>query len=439
MGALAVDDAVRKAHDYPHGVLSFVGDDGFPATVAAGFAPGSGDDRIVLGPLSQAVLPATGQDVGVIFSHIRPQAGVGYDERRYVNVWGTASVERGVVTVTPTRATGWDEVETPFFEYAEKSVPNGRAYMDKVGVRPRLSAFWTVFLATRLPFLTATIVPVALGGAVAGHEGRFAPGWWALCLVAGIAAHLAINVINDDADADSGTDEANTTPTPFSGGSRVIQYGLVSRRTMALTAGGLYGVTAVLGVILAATRSWDLLWLGALALVLGYGYTAKPFRLVHRGLGEPVVALGFGPLMAGGTYLAVTRHWSWESVYVSVPVGILIALVLYVNQVPDRRGDAATGKRTLIVRWSKERVLHVYALSVAVAFVMILLGPILGITPWWTLVALPAVWYSIKTLRGLRQFYDQPYGLLRALQDNIVAHLAAGMLLVVGYRVATFV
>lgn len=438
MGALAVDEAVRRAHAYPHGVLSFVGADGFPATVAASFAPGSAADELVLGPVSEVILPATGQQVGVIFSHIRPQAGVGYDERRYVNVWGTASVSLGVVTVTPTRATGWDEAETPFFEYAEKSVPTGRAYLDKVGVRPRLSAFWTVFLATRLPFLTATVVPIGLAGAIAGYHGRFELGWWLLCLLAAIGAHLGINVINDVADADSGADGANTTPTPFSGGSRVIQYGLVSRRTMALTATGLYALTAGLGLLLAATRSWQLLWIGALALVLGYGYTAKPFRLVHRGLGEPVVAIGFGPIMAAGTYLAVTREWSWEPVYASMPVGILIALVLYVNQVPDRRSDAATGKRTLIVRWEKNRVVLGYLIAAVVAFAWITLGPVLGITPWWTLIALGGAWFSAKTYGGLTRFYDQPYGLLPAMQNNIVAHLATGLLLVAGYLLAGF-
>jgi 1,4-dihydroxy-2-naphthoate octaprenyltransferase len=436
MATLEVDEAVRRARTYPHGVLSFLGDDGFPLSVAAGFAADGDQDELVLGPLSPALLPAEGQEVGVIFSHIRPQPGVGYDERRYVNVWGPARVEDGVVSVSPTRATGWDEAETPFFEYAEKSVPTGRAYMEQVGARPRLSAFWTVFLATRLPFLTATVVPVALGGAVAAADGAFAWGWWLLCLLAAVAAHLGINVINDVADADSGADAANTTPTPFSGGSRVIQYGLVSRRTMVATAVGLYAVTAALGLLLAATRSWSLLWIGAVALVLGYGYTAGPFRLVHRGLGEPVVALGFGPVMAAGTYLAVTREWSWEAVYASVPVGVLIALVLYVNQVPDRRSDAATGKRTLIVRWSAARVVRGYAVATSAAFAWIVLGPVLGITPWWTVIALGGAFWSVRTYRVLRERYDQPYGLMPAMQDNIVAHLATGLLLVVGYLLA---
>jgi 1,4-dihydroxy-2-naphthoate octaprenyltransferase len=438
MGALAVAEAVTRARTYPHGVVSWVGADGYPVTIAAPHADDP-DGELVLGPLPARQLPSKGTEVGIIFSHIRPQPGFGYDERRYVNVWGPSQAKGGLLRVKPTRATGWDEVETPFFEYAERNVARGRDYLEKAGARPHLSAFWTVFLATRLPFLTATIVPVALGGAVAAADGRFAWGWWLLCLLAAVCAHLAINVINDVADSNSGADEANVTPTPFSGGSRVIQYGLVARRTMVVTAVGLYAVAAAVGLVLAATRSSDLYWIGAAGLVLGYGYTAKPFRFVHRGLGEPVVAIGFGPLMAAGTYLAVTRQLSWEAVYASIPVGLLCAMILYINQIPDRRSDEATGKRTLIVRWSAGTVVRGYAVVCAVAYLMIALGPVLGITPWWTLLGLGGAWWAVQTYRPLAANYNAPYALMPVMQNNIVAHLATGLLLVVGYLIQAIV
>jgi 1,4-dihydroxy-2-naphthoate octaprenyltransferase len=435
MGALAVVEAVSRARTYPHGVVSWVGADGYPVTIAAPHTDAS-DEEVVLGPLPAKSMPPKGTSVGVIFSHIRPQPGYGYDERRYVNLWGPATSKGGVLRIRPTRATGWDEAETPFFEYAERNVGRGRDYLEKAGARPHLSAFWTVFLATRLPFLTATIIPVALGGAVAAYDRHFAWGWWLLCLLAAVCAHLAINVFNDVADADSGSDEANVNPTPFSGGSRVIQYGLVSRRTMVITAMSLYAVATAIGVLLAVTRSTDLLWIGAVGLVLGYGYTARPFRFVHHGLGEPVVALGFGPLMAAGTYLAVTREFSWESVYASVPVGLLCALILYVNQIPDRPADAATGKRTLIVRWPAARVVRGYAVICAVAFLLIALGPVLDITPWWTLLGLGGVWWAVQTYRPLAASYEQPYGLIPVMQSNVVTHLVTGLLLVLGYVLA---
>lgn len=433
MVRLAVEEAVRRGASYPHAVLSWVDTDGFPVSVAGPFR--SAGEEVRVGPLSGSVRPAAGQEVCLTFSHIRPQPGVGYDQRRYVNLWGPATEDGDEVAIRAVRASGWDEAETPFVEYAERNVGTGLAFLAERGRRPRLPAFWRFFLATRLPFLTATIVPVALGGAVAAHDGRFAWGWWLLALVSAVAAHLGINIANDLADAE-GSDAVNVTPTPFSGGSRVLQYELMSRQRLLALALAMFGVSAAIGLWLAAARSWWLLALGAAGLVLGAGYSVPPLRLVHRGLGEPVVALGFGPLMTAGTYLAVTRDWSWPAVYASLPVGILIALVLYVNQVPDRQADEAVGKRTLIVRWSRERVIGAYAASVAVAFALIALGPVLDDQPAWTLIALPAIALARPVLTGLRESYDAPYGLLKAMAANIGLHFATGLLLTAGWLLA---
>ena len=126
-----------------------------------------------------------------------------------------------------------------------------------------------------------------------------------------------------------------------------------------------------LGLFLAAERGWGLLGIGAVGVALSLAYSAPPLRLVHRGLGEPVTALGFGPVMAVGTYFACAGRWSWQPVLASIPVALLIALVLYVNQVPDRAGDAAAGKRTLIVRFSPAQVQAGYAAGVAAAYLCI--------------------------------------------------------------------
>ncbi len=78
-----------------------------------------------------------------------------------------------------------------------------------------------------------------------------------------------------------------------------------------------------------------------------------------------------------------------------------------------------------------------YAVAAAAAFAWLAVGPALGITPWWTLLALGGAWWSLRTYRGLREHYGQPYALMPAMQDNIVAHLATGLLLVAGYLLAT--
>ncbi|MGZ7000408.1 MAG: prenyltransferase, partial [Acidimicrobiia bacterium] len=388
MTTLTAHDAVSRASDFDHVVVSFVDADGYPTSVAGPFVADAATATVSVGPVDPGSLPADGTEVCLIVSHIRPQPGIGYDERRYVDLWGHATVAGSTLTVAVEQASGWDEADVPFFEYAERGVPVANEYFAEVGGRPRLSRGWTFFLATRLPFLTATIVPIALGGAIAAAEGHFALGWWLLALLAGCAVHLGLNMANDIFDDASGADAANSTPTPFSGGSRVMQYGLVSRRAMVRACVGFYALAIGLGVLLAAARGWELLALGVVGVVLSLAYTAPPFRLVHRGLGEPVTAAGFGPIMALGAYFVCTRAWSGKVVYASLPVAILIALVLYVNQIPDRLGDEQAGKRTLIVRWTPRQVELAYAASTITAFALVALGPVLGITPWWTLVAL---------------------------------------------------
>ena len=208
---------------------------------------GRSDAVIDIGALDPDLRPADGQEVELTFSHIRPQPGVGYDERRYVNLWGPATPTGDGLRVAVRRASGWDEADTPFFEYAERGVPAGRDYLDELGARPRLSGLWTFFLATRLPFLTATLIPVGLGGVVAARDNAFHTLWFVLALVAAIAVHLGLNMANDLFDDANGADAANVTPTPFSGGSRVLQYGLVTRRAM---------VTGCVGALRRGRSAW---------------------------------------------------------------------------------------------------------------------------------------------------------------------------------------
>ena len=436
MATLEVADAISRAQSYPHAVLAYVGPDGYPVNIAVDFTGSASGAVIDVGALDQDLRPDDGQEVELTFSHIRPQPGVGYDERRYVNVWGPATRSGAGLRVAVRRASGWDEADTPFFEYAERGVPAGRDYLDQLGARPRLSRPWTIFLATRLPFLTATLIPVGLGGVVAARDNAFHTLWFVLALVAAIAVHLGLNMANDLFDDANGADAANVTPTPFSGGSRVIQYGLVTRRAMVTGCVALYAVAVGLGLFLAAERGWGLLGIGAVGIVLSLAYSAPPLRLVHRGLGEPVTALGFGPVMALGTYFACTGRWSWQPVLASLPVALLIALVLYVNQIPDQAGDAAAGKRTLIVRYSAAQVQAGYALAVGAAFVCIVAEVVAGVTPAWTLLALATVPLAWRVWKGLRAHYGNPYALMPTMQSNILLHLLTGLLLVIGYVIA---
>jgi 1,4-dihydroxy-2-naphthoate octaprenyltransferase len=432
------------ADRYTHAVIAFIDDDGYPLSVATGFEPVPDRGVVLLDAVTgEGVTPPEGKEVNVVFSHIRPQPGQGYDERRYVSLWGTLRRTNGHLELLPARVQHWDEQEMSFFEYSERGVPQAQRYMEKLSrelgrpVKPKLSTGWLFLRATRLPFLTATIVPIGLGIAVAAFHGEWH--WWLaiLTILAGACVHLGLNVANDVFDTTSGADSANVNPTQFSGGSRVILYGLLSLRQMVLLMLGLYAVGLGIGLYLAITRAfWPLFWLGAAGVFISIFYTAPPFRLVHRGVGEICVALGFGPIMTLGAYYVQARHWSWEALYASLPVAILIALVLYMNEVPDRPGDSAAGKRTLPVRLSQRAVLGGFVGAVAVAFGLILGGSLSGVLVRPAIIALAAAPLGATVYKGFRDHYDEPYALMPFMAKNIQLHLATGFLLIVGYVIA---
>jgi 1,4-dihydroxy-2-naphthoate octaprenyltransferase len=438
-------DLIGRLQDrFTHAVIAFVDTEGYPMSVASEFHVDPDREVVVLQAVAGEVQPPADERVNVVFSHIRPQPGIGYDERRYVSLWGPLRRTEGGLEFSPERVQHWDEQEMTFFEYSERGVPQAHRYLEQVSaetgreVRPKLAFGWLFLRATRLPFLTATFVPVLLGIAVAAWVNGF--NWWValLTVIGGACIHLGLNVANDVFDTTSGADAANVNPTQFSGGSRVVHYGLMSLRTITLMSIGFYAVGIGIGLVLAATRGWDLLWLGVAGVILSLFYTAPPFKLVHRGLGEIVVALGFGPIMTLGAYYVQAQEYDLEPLLASLPVGILIALVLYVNEVPDRPADAAAGKRTLPVRLSKETIVNAYAAAVALAFGLIVVFAVAGWIVRPAIIAVAAAPLALPVYRALRDFYEQPYALMPAMAKNIQLHLATGVLLILGYLIAIF-
>jgi 1,4-dihydroxy-2-naphthoate octaprenyltransferase len=446
--ALDTVAGLERLATYPFHIATWVDQGGYPVSVAV-HATIDATSRVASFEPPAGLTVPTDRDVSLTGSHIRTQPGYGYDERRHVTVWGrvTSGIRPDtmarVVTLTGRSAWGWDESETPFFEYSERSVPRSRRYFDALSaergkpVKPRLSFGFLALRTTRLPFLTATIVPVVLGIAIAASHAAFDLAAAGLTVIGAAFVQLGLNVANDVFDSVQGADDANVTPTQFSGGSRVIQYGLVSLRQMATLATVFYLLAGVVGLVLLATHgSQALLVIGIVGFIVSLGYTAPPLKFVYRGLGELAVALGFGPLMLLGAYVVQTGGTlAWEPFVASIPIALLVALILYVNEIPDRRGDAYAGKRTLPVRFSRSTIITGYNVSAAAAYVAVVIGVVAGVLPIPTLLMLLTIPLARQVSAGLLPNYDNPYGLMAYMGVNVRLHLAAGVLLFVAYLI----
>lgn len=292
---------------------------------------------------------------------------------------------------------------------------------------------WLVGL--RVSFLTASIVPVLLGTAIAWTDRRaMHGGYFLLTLIAGLSLHAGINVINDYFDHKSGNDEVNIEfVRPFSGGSRVIQLGLLTPLEMLI--GGLLLVllASLIGLYLAWTRGTFILALGAIGLLSGLFYTGHPFNWASRGVGEALVGLNFGLLMTLGTYYVQTQSLSWTPVVAALPLAFLISAVLWINEFPDYSADKAVGKKTLVVRLGRRKGVAGYAVFVIGAYLSLLAGVLAGVLPTATLLGLITLPTLLRAIQYAKKHYHSSFDLVPANALTIIAHLATGLLLTLAY------
>ena len=297
----------------------------------------------------------------------------------------------------------------------------------------------TYLRAMRPQFFPAVVVPIVFGTSYGWYrEGVFHLELFVLSLVAGILYHGGLNLLNDYFDHLGGTDDMNPNPlTPYAGGSRVIQDGLIPPRRLLIFSITLLVAGSTVGLYLTSMRGAGLFLIGVVGLFLGIFYSAPPLKLASRGLGEVVVALNFGVLTVGGSYLVQTGRLTAEAIVVSLPIAFLVVAILYINEFPDYAADSRCGKRNLVVRIGPSRGRWGLLIITALSHASLVFSVAMGYMPALSLLALLTLPVSIRASLGLIENYDKPYGLLPSIKSTISAHFLTGMLLIIAQLFST--
>lgn len=288
--------------------------------------------------------------------------------------------------------------------------------------------------ATRPGFLSVTAMACVLGIVVALACGCGArPGAAAATIVLALLAHAAANVYNDWADDRLGSDALNhDRVSPFSGGSRLIQDGVLSAARMREWAGWLALLAVGGGIVLAALSGPGLLIIGLAGGVIGWAYSSPRVALMSRGAGEIAVAAAWWLVVLGADYVQRQRLHDMAAI-AGVSYALLVATVLLVNEFPDRSADAAAGKRTLVVRLGPPAAVLVYAALAALAHGWVLAWWWAGWLPtqaWWALLSAPA---SLGATVLLARHARAPHRLRPAIVLTLAAALLHGALLAAAF------
>lgn len=302
---------------------------------------------------------------------------------------------------------------------------------------PTLSTYsnpWACyFAATRPAFLTASLMAGLIGLARVWHEGASFDVVLALVtLCFALMAHAGVNVLNDYYDALNGTDAQNTERIfPFTGGSRFIQNGVLSLAQTRNLGFALMLCVALAGVWLMVQSTSQLVYVGLAGLFIGWAYSAPPFKLVSRGLGEFCVTAGI-LLITVGADMVQRKGFASAPVIAGLSYALLTANLLYINQFPDRTADKAAGKLHWVARLEVTQARWGYALIVLLAYGWLLLCVSQFWLPKLALLAFIALPLSVQATRALFCHAAQPQRLENAIKLTIVAMLAHGALLSLG-------
>jgi 1,4-dihydroxy-2-naphthoate polyprenyltransferase len=284
-------------------------------------------------------------------------------------------------------------------------------------------------MAARIRTLPAAIAPVLVGSALAGYAGVFHPLRFVAALVGAIFIQVGTNLSNDYSDARRGADAEDRL-----GPVRVTAGGLVPPRIVLIATYVSFAVAVLAGTYLVVVAGWELLLVGAASILAGVLYTGGPRPYGYEGLGELFVFLFFGIVAVAGSYFVQVKHLEWEAFALAVPVGLIAAGILVVNNIRDVDTDRRAGKRTLAVRLGRERTRTMFSLIVYIAYVLTpltwLFGPLRAwlFLPWLTL---PLAASIVRTVRNHTDGPSLNEALARTgmLQLSFCMLLSAGLLL----------
>ncbi|MBI5929488.1 MAG: 1,4-dihydroxy-2-naphthoate octaprenyltransferase [Chloroflexi bacterium] len=289
------------------------------------------------------------------------------------------------------------------------------------------------YQAARPRSLTATYIPVALGGVMAWEHDQFNLLRFLLALLGVLCLQISANFLNEYFDHKKGADEGKTH-----GLGMIIARGVLTPRQVLV--GGI--VTLVLGCLIGlyfvAVTGLLVLWLGVGGAIVVILYTAGPLPLAYIGLGEIAVFIFMGPLIVLGTYYVLAEKVNNDTIWASLPIAFLVANILHANNLRDLEADKARNKRTLAVIFGRRFAVLEYQFLTAGAFVATLILVILNIAPVMTLIVIFLLAEAV-VLCMMAQHKDNPAELHQVFVRTARLHRWFGIAYVVGWLIGILI
>ena len=269
--------------------------------------------------------------------------------------------------------------------------------------------------AIRVRFLLSSIISVVVGLSVTYWKIGHIDYIYAVLTLLGIAClHASIDLLNDYSDFARGIDK-DTKRTKFSGGSGVLPDKILTPRVVYIAGIVFLCTGAIVGIYFVMVRGIIVAFILTFAIVSIYFYSSK---VVNMGLGEVIIIIK-GMLIVQGTYYVQTPEISDTALYNGLIVGLLSAIVLFVNSFPDFEADKRHGRRTLVVLIGKKKGAKLFSIIIFVPYVMISIGTVVGYTTIYSLACLISLPIAVKGGMTLNRDFTSESSLVSVMSGTI--------------------
>jgi 1,4-dihydroxy-2-naphthoate octaprenyltransferase len=287
-----------------------------------------------------------------------------------------------------------------------------------------MGRIWKYVIATRPWSFSMSVISVSVGTLLAAEKGPVLWGWFALTAVGMVLFHGAANVVNDYFDVRYKVDQPDSPTAKYR--PHPLLSGMLTPRQLLVEVFVLYALTLGIGLVLTFARSPLLLLIGFVGFLVSLFYTAGPVRYKYRALGEFSVFLVWGPLVVQGAYAVQRQTLSLKALFVSIPFGVLVALVLLANNMRDIQYDSRQGIKTISILVGRAWSFRLYAALIATAY-LFLAGMVAGglLSPWGLLVFLSAP-RAVSLLKSFKRSIPEDADAVTAQVDTLF-----GLLLIV--------
>jgi 1,4-dihydroxy-2-naphthoate octaprenyltransferase len=280
------------------------------------------------------------------------------------------------------------------------------------------------FIATRPWSFTMSLISVSVGTLLAAEDGPILWRWYALVAIGIVCFHAAANVYNDYFDTRYQVDQPDSPTARYR--PQPILTGMFTPAQLLAEAIVLNGITILIGLILSFGRSMLIFWIGLIGFLACLFYTAAPVKYKYKAWGEFFVFLMWGPLMFEGAYAVQQQALSLKVLYVSIPFGILVAMVLLANNIRDIAYDSRQGIKTIGILLGSRESLFLYAGLILAVYLYVIGMVVLGVLSPWGLLVLLSLPKAIYLLKGFMEKIPEAADAITAQLNTIF-----GILLIV--------